>query len=511
MSNSREMRRLQAKWLQNTGWPKRLEWIEIKGIRGWDGQRVPFGFPIMAIVGENGSGKSTILQCAASVYKAPSDHKGEPWFASHFFPKTIWEDVREAEIRFAFREGAVSRVDKVSKPTERWRGNLERPERSVTYADLRRLQPIYDRTGYSKLVKDARIEIPDLATVFDKDRLQRFSQIMGWQFDATRMALTDAHPTRVVPVFTDHGKTYSGYHAGAGQTTIAEFLKIDPNQYGMLLIDEIETSVHPRAQRRLIRDLAEICRERELQIIVTTHSPYILAELPVEGRLYLMQGQSGRHVMTGVSPEFAMTRMDEFPYPECEIYVEDERAQIFVREIVVAHTKGIIDRCTLIPYGAANVGRALGLMVYQGRLPRPSCVFLDGDQSEAPGCLLLPGADAPECVVFDGLKKISWGKVADRTGRAHADVADACMQAMSLTDHHDWITAAATKLVLSGDYLWHAMCAEWATKCLNSTAAKAVTQPIEDLFLLTPKSISSPTVRMPLFERPRDAFEDQVS
>ena len=28
--------------------------------------------------------------------------------------------------------------------------------------------------------------------------------------------------------------------------------------------------------------------------------------------------------MTGVSPEFAMTRMDEYPHPECEIYVEDE-------------------------------------------------------------------------------------------------------------------------------------------------------------------------------------------
>jgi hypothetical protein len=32
MSNSREMRRLQAKWQQNTGWPKRLDWIEIEGI-----------------------------------------------------------------------------------------------------------------------------------------------------------------------------------------------------------------------------------------------------------------------------------------------------------------------------------------------------------------------------------------------------------------------------------------------------------------------------------------------
>ncbi|HXW26088.1 MAG TPA: AAA family ATPase [Xanthobacteraceae bacterium] len=510
MSNSREMRRLQAKWLQNTGWPKRLEWIEVDGIRGWAGQRVGFGFPIVAVVGENGSGKSTILQCAASAYRPPgSPRTADTWFASDFFPKTIWEDIHNAKIRFSVREGGKSKQDEIRKPGERWRGNPKRPERDVSYIDLRRLQPIVARMGYTKLIKEAQAEVS--ATSFDKDRLSRFNQIMGWQFDSARMALTDAHTKNIVPIFTDHGTTYSGYHAGAGQMTIAEFLSVDTNQYGLVLIDEIETSLHPRAQRRLIRDLAEICREREVQIIVTTHSPYILAELPVEGRIYLMQGQSGRHVVTGVSPEFAMTRMDEYPHPECEIYVEDERAQTLVREIIVAHTKALIDRCTIIPYGASNVGRALGLMVFQKRLPRPSCVFLDGDQSESPGCLLLPGADAPERVVFSDLQKIGWGKIADRAGRSHADVADACTQAMSLTDHHDWIAAGATKLVLSGDYLWHAMCAEWATNCLSPNDAKTVIQPITDLLLLRPTTVSSPIVKLPLFERSRDAFEDQAS
>ena len=104
LSNSREIRRLHAKWQQNTGWPKRLEWIEIDGLRGWAGQRISFGFPIMAIVGENGSGKSTILQCAASTYRpVGSVQTDENWFASDFFPKTIWEEIRNAEIRFLYR------------------------------------------------------------------------------------------------------------------------------------------------------------------------------------------------------------------------------------------------------------------------------------------------------------------------------------------------------------------------------------------------------------------------
>lgn len=510
MSNSREMRRLSAKWQQNTGWPKRLEFIELEGIRGWDGQRIPFNFPIVALVGENGTGKSTVLQCAASTYQPPRNSDAEVTFASDFLPKTIWEDVQRAEIRYSIREGNRTVSGSIRKPGERWRGNPDRPERHVKYIDLRRLQPIIARTGYSKLAKDATKELS--AETFDLARLGRFSQIMGRKFGGMRIALTDADQKRTVPVFMDRDRSadcaYSGYHAGAGQMTIAEFLRLDPPEHSLVLIDEIETSLHPRAQRRLVRDLAELCRERDLQIIVSTHSPYVLAELPLDARIYLMLGQSGRHVMAGVSPEFAMTKMDEYPHPECEVYVEDIRAQTMLREIIVAHSRGLIERCTMIPFGQASVGRMLGMMVQQNRFPRPSCVFLDGDQSEAPGCNLLPGLDAPERVVFGDLQKAGWGKLRERTGRTYAEVADACSRVMAQADHHDWVNSAATSLTLPGETLWQAMCAEWATSCLSAEAAKPIVQAVADLLLASPTTISSPTVRLPLFERSRDAFED---
>ncbi|HEX5182203.1 MAG TPA: AAA family ATPase [Allosphingosinicella sp.] len=509
MSTSREMRRLKAKWDQGTGWPQFLESIDIKGLRGWSGQKIPLNFPIVALVGENGSGKSTVLQCAASVYRPnPDNALAESWFASEFFPKTVWEDIQQATIGFIYRQGGKTFGGDVRKPGERWRGNPERPIRSVNYIDLRRIQPIAVRVGYTKLAKEMARETQ--AAHFDQQRLGRFSQIMGWQFDSAKFACTDASDDKIVPVFGQHGSVYSGYHAGSGQTTIAEFLRVDPNQYGLVLIDEIETSLHPRAQRRLIRDLAELCRERDLQIILSTHSPYVLAELPLEARLYIMQGQSGKHIMTGISPEFAMTRMDEYPAPECEAYVEDDRSREMLREIVVAHKPGLAERLVITPYGAASVGRALGIMAFQKRFPRPTTVFLDGDQSEAPGCHLLPGGDAPERVVFDGLRDKNWGRLHERTGRVFSDVADACRQSMALSAHHDWVPTAASKLVLSGESLWQAMCAEWATTCLTPPEAKATVEAITDLLLADPTGISSPSVSLPLFEQSRGAFEDQV-
>lgn len=47
-------------------WPQFIEMVQIDGLRGWTGQTINFQFPVVAIVGENGSGKSTILKTACT-------------------------------------------------------------------------------------------------------------------------------------------------------------------------------------------------------------------------------------------------------------------------------------------------------------------------------------------------------------------------------------------------------------------------------------------------------------
>lgn len=503
MPLSKEMRRLQGRWEMGTGWPKRLEFVEIDGLRGWTGQRFNLAFPIMAVVGENGVGKSTVLQCCASVYKSEPPKSKFRW-ASDFFLDTTWDVIRRAEIRYVVREGTRQHIMSVRKPTDRWRGNPERKVRNVEYIDLSRIQPVPARTGYTKLANPQFKEVS--ANPFEKARLERFSEIMGRTYDQAKMAVTEVDEKRLVPVLSLQGQTYSGFHQGAGETTVAELLQRDLPQYSLVLIDEVESSLHPRAQRRLIRDLAEKCRENELQVVLTTHSPYVLEELPLEARAYIMQAPSGRReIVYGVSPEFAMTKMDELPHYECDLYVEDGRAARMLVEILTAHDPDLALSCQTIPYGAASVGQALGLMVSGNRFPRPSCVFLDGDKGAASGCLLLPGEDGPERVVFEALRERNWSGIQERIGRDYPDVADACNRAMTLTDHHDWVRHAATRLVLGGDTLWQAMCAEWATTSLSPETAKAVTQPIRDT-LLGAEAVAAvaPAIREPILMPPKE-------
>lgn len=229
-----------------------------------------------------------------------------------------------------------------------------------------------------------------------------------------------------------------------------------------------------------MRDLAEICRVREVQVILSTHSPYVLDELPEEARLYIWEGATGKEVIKGVSPQFAMTKMDLEQHPECDVYVEDDIAQALVREVLVAHAPDLVQRCLIAPYGAASVGQALGLMVASDKFPRPTRVFLDGDQPTSPGCALLPGGDAPERVVFGALKAIGWVGVAPRVGRSHSQLVDSCEKAMTAEDHHEWLRLAADELLLGGVILWQAMCAEWASKCVDKATAKAIVEPIAE-------------------------------
>jgi predicted ATPase len=477
MKISKQMRLLQNKWRAGSAWPQRLESIEIDGVRGWTGQRVDFPFPIVAICGENGAGKSTILQSAASVYQRPAT--GKHLFASDFFPDTAWEVVKDASIRFTVRQGSASTSGSVRKPTDRWRGNPDRPKRNVEYIDLARLQPVSARTGYLRIAK-ANVK-ETRAVSFEETTLTRLSDIMGKPYATGKMAVTDADDTRSVPVVSINGKDISGFHLGAGEFTMTELLQKNPSKYSLVLIDEIETSLHPRAQRRLIRDLAEMCRVRELQLILTTHSPYILGELPPEARGYIMSNGNQRQVVFGVSPDFAMTQMDEEIHPECDIYVEDDRAKMMLLEILVKFEPTVLDRVQIIPFGAASVGQALGQMVKQNRFPRPSLVFLDGDQAASDGCLLLPGGDAPERVVFDALRKQRWVLLDTRTRRDFSVLSDACEKAMALSDHHEWLSSAASKVTLGSDTLWQAMCSEWAANCLLPNDAKNISKPIEEL------------------------------
>src|SRR5262249_39629162 len=151
-----------------------------------------------------------------------------------------------------------------------------------------------------------------------------------------RFAQPDINAKRPVGLLTRAFGEISQFHQGAGEDTTLDLIRSLQNipKNALVIIDEVEASLHPRAQRRLVKFLLELSRLRRAQIILSTHSPYVLEELPPEARVLLVPTPGGPGVLYGASPEFALTRIDEFVHPEAYVYVEDRTAEILVREII---------------------------------------------------------------------------------------------------------------------------------------------------------------------------------
>ena len=456
----------------NSPWPKFLRSLSLAGFRGWTGQEIRFEFPICAIVGENGSGKSTVLKAAASAYSNQRESKAE-FSPSDFFFDTAWEKVTNAEITFKIVQGSDERTYHVRKPSARWRlPTKKRPNREVFWQDISRVLPLDATAGYAAIAK--RNSIESSTETLDATFSKYYSSILGRQYAKVRLAKSNADPNKVVGVVEQGGIEYSQYHQGAGEDATLDLMRIlqDVPNTSLILIDEIEASLHPRAQRRLIHFLLWLTRTKQVQVILSTHSGFILEELPPEARIFLARGVDGIQVHYGVSPNYALSRIDDVEKPDLYLFTEDQEAVVLTTEIL-RHKNADLKRIRVMPVGPADMVVALGKLASNSKLPVKALGILDADQAVSPGCLILPGTLAPERQIFADIQTNAINALATRLAIPEADIANAISSAMTRTDHHEWIASAAAELRQSASYLWTTMTQVWIAQC--SDAAQMTT------------------------------------
>jgi|Deesub1362A_J573_1020465.scaffolds.fasta_scaffold04573_4 predicted ATP-dependent endonuclease of OLD family len=282
------------------GWPKFLNWVKIEGLRGWNGEKIEFKFPVCVIAGENGSGKSTVLQVAAAAYNNPRGKK-YTYYPSSFFPDTAWEIVSNAHLEFEIKEGENTFVYRVNKSQKKWRFKPQdrKPERYVVWQDISRTLPLSSTAGYAALAKRTAQEIRSERVNVVAD----LSEIMGREYDGAMLAVGQYGKTqKPVGVVKIRDKDISQFHQGAGEDATFDLLNtLEKIPAGaLLLIDEIEASLHPRAQRKLVHFLLRLARKKYVQVILSSHSPFVLEELPSEARILLMRGADSVDVLYGV-------------------------------------------------------------------------------------------------------------------------------------------------------------------------------------------------------------------
>lgn len=85
-----------------------------------------------------------------------------------------------------------------------------------------------------------------------------------------------------VSIRLESGTSYTEAFAGSGEfavITLVAKLHALP-EYELVLIDEPEMSLHPSAQQKMINYICDITLRKKLQVVISTHSPFIIEDMP---------------------------------------------------------------------------------------------------------------------------------------------------------------------------------------------------------------------------------------
>jgi energy-coupling factor transporter ATP-binding protein EcfA2 len=151
----------------------------------------------------------------------------------------------------------------------------------------------------------------------------------------------------------------------------------------MLLLDEPETSLHPGAQRELLKFILEQIWEKHLQVVISTHAPSLVRDLSREAIKVMRQQLDGMIVIEqGLSAEEAFYEIGQPFEPSCNVIVEDRLTKRILEEVAKSKSGGFAARLRIEyrPGGDSEMKKDIAVFMHGGH--RPVFVF-DGDKKPA--------------------------------------------------------------------------------------------------------------------------------
>ncbi len=425
--------RLKTLWeiLQNKKrhMPFFLTELGIDGLRGLSNLRVKFDYPVSVVAGSNATGKSTVLFAAACAYEVPGagsrDYIPSTLFPN-YYPKTGNRIDTKKSITLTFEhdtpDGHLSMQWR--RHTKNWtrsyfgREGASQPARQVYFRTLSNLS---NPSEVRSVLSMSRLNIIPQETSLTPVQKEFAQLLLPFNYDEV-VDLSSQKKSLLFAELED-GTGYSELHMSAGERYIIRLSQeIAQLENALVLIDEVESGLHPLLQQQLMLEMQQLAVRNGLQIIVTTHSPTVLDCVPTAGRIFLARNDSGDVVVQEPYRDIIQDALYG-RYPETlNILCEDETAEGVLN--------GVLDHITSkedIKWDSVRIGRDTGGEEFPmhakalGRFgPVEKFVFvLDGDKRETDirakiyahtrnerNILYLPGSSAPEVWVWDKLSAL---------------------------------------------------------------------------------------------------------
>jgi len=383
--------------VRRLNYSKYLRLVQLAKVRGFSGAGVSFDFPVTALVGPNGGGKSTVLGAAACAYKSIKP--------GLFFPKSSIGDnsMSQWSIEYELIDKEVNLSSLVRRSSVfkqfRWRRN-DVVSRSVSYFGIARTVPAGDRPEFKKLMHSSYVHNEPLQALPNQAATE-IEHILGrpvHEFKYTKIA-----QDKTFHVGWNRGNEYSEFHFGAGESSIIRIvteIELVPES-SLILIEEIENALHPIATRRLVEYLIAAADRRRIQAIFTTHSDEALAPLPPEAVWSCLDGQTQQGKLSIKTLRAISGKVDT----ALAVFTEDDFGKFMVQSMIREFLTDCYDQVEV----HAVSGNGNAVKVHQSRSQDPTTKYrslcvIDGDsqqkEDQVHGIFQLPGTQ-PESNVFN--------------------------------------------------------------------------------------------------------------
>ncbi|MCF3946000.1 AAA family ATPase [Acidiphilium sp. AL] len=386
-----------------------LSKIVLKRVRGFSNEPVSFDFPVTAIIGPNGGGKTTVLGAAACAYKIVSPRR--------FFAKSgkYDESMQDWSIEYELVDRSINQKDIFRRTAtfknHRW--NRDAPERSVLIFGVSRTVPANERSELLRCASGT-FSVPDNQIAeFPNVLRDAVSRILGK--DVTGFRQLKLHANGEVTLLTGVTKTgtgYSEFHFGAGESSIIRMvagIEVADDQ-ALVLIEEIENGLHPVATIRLVEYLIDVAERKKMQVLFTTHSNEALQPLPskaiwVATQDRIFQGKLDVRSLRAITGQIETKAV---------IFVEDRFTKIWVEALLRQGANFPVDHVQI--HAMEGDGTAVAMNTYHNKNPvmdTPSICIIDGDSKQESNAekriFRLPG-ESPEAYIFDAVVE-SWDTI----------------------------------------------------------------------------------------------------
>jgi predicted ATPase len=382
--------------------------MQVYGFRGISDLSIDFEFPITAISGLNGAGKSTIGQLATCGYRMPTGAVGyKRFYVAQFFPVSVADPLpfdQNARVIYTLETNvAASPQDvTVSRTASEWSGYKRQPERYCFYIGFTLYIPKVERRDMS-IYGGKTLQLMEKRTVTQKVG-ETVAQILNQAYeDVHFQGVSHGKRTSELGMLVKNGSQYSENNMGFGEGRVLHLVSLmeEAPAHSLFVLEEPETSLHEEAQHRLVQYLFDVCERRGHQIIFSTHSSEMLESLPSEARLLLYRDAQGVSAYKGLSSTRTRAILSGGVRRALTVCVEDHFAQRLLREIVRVEDPTLLKAISIVAIGSQDdVRESVRLL---SKLGRRAIGIRDGDTGAAAHIDLhsLPGTRAPELEVFE--------------------------------------------------------------------------------------------------------------